>query len=108
MTALAVCRLSVGAQEYPAGEMKRLSVPTTTSVTPIHVAAREIEREGLYPAILHLKGSVEIKTPVCLKGGAGGALYCAGYVVLRADEAEFHEGSGQMEARGNVRVTREE
>jgi hypothetical protein len=35
-------------------------------------------------------------------------LNCDGYVVLRADTADFHEGTGQIEARGNVTVTREE
>jgi hypothetical protein len=108
LAALAACTLSLTAQNYPAGQMKRLSIPTTTSVQPISVAALEIEREGLYPAIIHLKGSVEIKTPVCLKAGQSQALYCAGYVVLHADQADFHEGSGQTEARGNVTVTREE
>ena len=108
LAALALCTLTLAAQDYPAGEMKRLSVPTTTSVQPLSVAALDIEREGLYPSIIHLKGSVEIKTPVCVKAVQGGALNCAGYVVLRADAADFHEGSGQIEARGNVRVTREE
>lgn len=108
LAALAVCTLSLAAQDYPTGQLKRLSVPTSTSVTPIAVAALDIEREGLYPAIIHLKGSVEIKTPVCLKGGQSQALYCAGYIVLHADEADFHEGSGQIDARGNVTVTRQE
>jgi hypothetical protein len=108
LAALAVCTLALTAQEYPAGQLKRLSVPTTTSVRPLSVAAIDIEREGLYPAIIHLKGSVEIKTPVCLKGGPSHALFCDGYLVLRADAADFHEDSGQIEARGNVTVTREE
>jgi lipopolysaccharide assembly outer membrane protein LptD (OstA) len=108
LAALAVCTLTLAAQDYPAGEMKRLSVPTTTSLTPLSVAAREIEREGLYPSVIHLKGSVEIKTPVCVKAGQGSVLNCDGYVVLRADTADFHEGTGQIEARGNVTVTREE
>jgi lipopolysaccharide assembly outer membrane protein LptD (OstA) len=68
------------------------------------VAALGIEREGDYPAVIHLKGRVEIKTPVCTKEGV---LHCDGYVVLRADQADLQEDSGQIEARGNVRVTRE-
>ena len=108
LAALAVCTLTLIAQDYPAGQLKRLSVPTTTSMRPISVAALDIEREGLYPAIIHLKRSVEIKTPVCLKAGPSQALYCSGYVVLRADEADVHEDSGQIEARGSVTVTREE
>jgi lipopolysaccharide assembly outer membrane protein LptD (OstA) len=105
--ALAVCTLALTAQNQPTGQLKHLSVPTRTNVNPISVAAVNIEREGEYPAIIHLKGSVEIKTPVCLKGGPGAALQCDGYVVLHADQADFHEGSGQIDARGNVTVTRE-
>ena len=108
LAALTVCTLTLAAQDYPAGQLKRLSVPTTTSLTPLSVAALDIEREGLYPSVIHLKGSVEIKTPVCVKAGPASALSCAGYIVLRADAADFHEGSGQIEARGNVTVTREE
>jgi lipopolysaccharide assembly outer membrane protein LptD (OstA) len=39
--------------------------------------------------------------------GPGTALACAGYVVVRADQADLHEDSGEVEATGNVRVTRE-
>jgi hypothetical protein len=107
LAAIAVCTLSLAAQDYPAGQIKRLSVPTTTNPSPLSVAALEIEREGEYPAILHLKGRVEIKTPVCVNTGPGNAMHCAGYIVLHADAADFHEDSGQTEARGNVTVTRE-
>jgi lipopolysaccharide assembly outer membrane protein LptD (OstA) len=108
LAAIAVCALALSAQDYPSGQLKRLSVPTTTNVSPIWVAALGIEREGDYPAMIHLKGSVEIKTPVCIKAGQGSALQCDGYVVLRADQADLREDSGQIEARGNVRVTREQ
>ncbi len=74
---------------------------------PCRLPRSGIEREGDYPAVIHLKGSVEIKTPVCTKEGQGSALHCDGYVVLRADQADLREDSGQIEARGNVRVTRE-
>ena len=59
------------------------------------------------PSVIHLKGSVEIKTPVCVATGKGNEQLCAGYVILRTDEAEFHEDSGRIEARGNVTVSRE-
>lgn len=107
LVALAICALALTAQDRPAPQLKHLSVPTRTNVNPTSVTALGIEREGEYPAILHLTGSVEIKTPVCLKAGQRSALYCDGYVVLRADQADFHESSGQIEARGNVKVTRE-
>jgi hypothetical protein len=106
--ALMVCTLPLIAQNQLTVQLKHLSVPTRTNVNPISVAALAIEREGEYPAIIHLKGSVEIKTPVCVKAGQGSALNCDGYVVLHADQADFHEGSGQVEARGSVSVTREQ
>ena len=108
LAALAVCTLALAAQDYPAGELKRLSVPTTTSAQPLSIAALEIEREGPYPSLVHLKGSVEIRTPVCVKAGPGSALNCAGYLVLRAAAADFQEDSGRIEARGNVTLTREQ
>jgi hypothetical protein len=87
LAALAVCTLTLAAQEYPAGQMKHLTVPTSTSLRPVDVAALEIERGLQYPSVIHLKGSVEIRTPVCLRAGQNTAMYCDGYVVLRADEA---------------------
>lgn len=107
LAAAATGILTLAAQQYPDGQLKRLTIPTTTNVQPLSAAALYVEREGDYPSIVHLKGSVEIKTPVCLVVGPGTVQHCAGYVVLRADEADLHEDSGQIEARGNVRVTRE-
>ena len=99
--------LALLAQTGPAHEIKHLWVPTSTSVRPSSISAAEVDREGNYPAIIHLKGSVEIKTPVCVEGGTQNGQICDGYVVLRADAADFHEDSGQIEARGSVTVTRE-
>lgn len=95
------------AQTDPARDIKHLWVPTSTSARPSSVSAAEVVREGNYPAVIHLKGSVEIKTPVCVAGGPQNGQICDGYVVLRADDADFHEESGQIEARGKVTVTRE-
>ncbi len=50
---------------------------------------------------------MEIKTPVCVGTGPGNTQVCDGSVVLHADEADFHEDSGRIDARGNVTVTRE-
>ena len=107
LATLAAGSLCLIAQEYPPGQMKHLSVPTTTNPQPLAVAALEIERGFPYPSVIHLKGKVEIKTPVCIATGAGNALRCNGYVVLRADEADLREESGEIEARGKVTVTRE-
>ena len=108
LAALAVCTLTLAAQDYPAGQLKSLTVPTTNNAKPLSVAAMEIVREGQYPAVIHLKGSVEIRTPVCVQGRQSSELFCAGYIVLRADAADFHEDTGQIDTRGGVTVTRED
>jgi hypothetical protein len=104
--ALFICVLTLGAQEF-----KHVSVPTNTSIRPIDVSAqemtREVAREQPFSSVLHLKGGVEIKTPVCLQSGPNRVQQCAGYVVFRADEADFNEQSGRIDGRGLVTVTRE-
>jgi hypothetical protein len=82
-----------------AQEVKHLTVPTTTSVRPLAVAALEVARDLPRNSVIHLKGSVEIKTPVCLEAGPNNAQQCSGYVVLRADEADLNEETGQVDAR---------
>lgn len=104
--ALVVGGLALTAQDRPA-ELKNLAVVTAASLQPIRLSAREIVRELPYPAVIHLKGNVEIRTPVCVVSGPGGAHTCGGYIVLRAEQADFHEGSGQIDASGSVRVTNE-
>ena len=99
--------LALAAQENPAVPLKHMSVPTPTSLRPIAVTAGEIQRELPYPSVMHLKGNVEIRTPVCVRATPGKAYSCDGSVVVRADEADLHEDTGQIEARGNVKVTRE-
>ncbi|HYM13108.1 MAG TPA: hypothetical protein VEU62_20375 [Bryobacterales bacterium] len=53
------------------------------------VSALSIERGVPYPSVIHLKGDVEIRR----RG-----------MILRADEADYHEDSGEVGARGHVRV----
>lgn len=55
----------------------------------VFLTAASIERGVSYPSTIELKGGVEIK----MKG-----------VLVQADEATFHEGNGEIEARGTVRV----
>ena len=71
---------------------------------PTTLTAFEIERVGQYPSAVHLKGAVEIKSPVCFRVGKRSELQCDGEMILKADEATFHEDSGQIEARGAVTV----
>ena len=68
------------------------------------VSAQSIERGAEYPTVVYLKGSVEVKTPVCPLTGRRPAKACDTYMVLHADSAELHEDTGQIEAHGNVSV----
>ena len=65
--ALAVCALALAAQDYPAGQLKHLPIPTASGQPVVTVAALEIERGAEYPTVVHLKGSVEIRMPVCVR-----------------------------------------
>jgi hypothetical protein len=67
--------------------------------------ARSIEHGAEYPAVIHLKGDVEIRTPQCIPTGKGTEINCYGETIVRADEADYHEDTGEIEARGHVRVT---
>jgi hypothetical protein len=86
-------------------EPKSLLVPVVNGKRTVTVTALNINRGDRYPGIIQLKGNVEIKTPVCIPAGKKGKTVCAGEMVLRADEAQFHEDSGRIEAQGNVSVT---
>lgn len=88
-----------------AADHKHLTVATVQGLRPVALTATSIERGAHYPSVMRLKGGVEIRTPVCMPVGPKGALICDGEMILRADEAEFNEDSGEIEARGNVSVT---
>jgi lipopolysaccharide assembly outer membrane protein LptD (OstA) len=105
LTALA-CAVLLAAQNFPAGEPKHLSVPVGSSAQPFVLAAIEIDRGVQYPSVVHLKGDVVIRMPVCVVTGPGTVQHCAGEIIFRADEADLHEDTGQIEARGAVRVDR--
>ena len=101
----ALAALAIGT--LAAQELKHLTVPTNTSLRALGVTAREVVRNLPHDAIIHLKGAVEIRTPVCTRAEPNNAMNCEGAVVLRADEADLNEETGQIDARGNVTVTRE-
>ncbi|HEY1337275.1 MAG TPA: hypothetical protein VGF59_07180 [Bryobacteraceae bacterium] len=102
-----LCAVSLSAQTNPGAERKHLSVPIASSAQPLLVAATEIDRGVPYPSVIHLKGDVEVRMPVCVATGPGTIQHCAGEIVFRADEANLHEDTGQIEAKGAVRVTRQ-
>ncbi len=86
-------------------EQKHLTVPPANGARPADMTAFEIERGAQYPSTIHLKGSVEVRTPVCIPRGKRGKVICDGYMILRADEATYHEDTGEIEASGSVSVT---
>ena len=98
--------IAIDAQNYPAGQLKHISVPIASSAQPFAVAAVEIERSVQYPSLIHLKGAVEIRMPICVVTGPGNAQNCAGEIVLHADEADLHEDTGQIEAHAGATITR--
>jgi hypothetical protein len=100
---LSACLLAASlpgsAQEQP----KHLQVATLDGPRPLSVSALAIERSERYGGMIRLKGAVEIRTPICVKGQKG-ELTCDGEMVLRADEAELNESTGEVHPRGNVSV----
>jgi lipopolysaccharide assembly outer membrane protein LptD (OstA) len=58
----------------------------------VSISAENIAREA---SVLHLKGNVEIKTSI-------GQDAPRQFLLLRADEADFHIDTGAIEPRGNV------
>jgi lipopolysaccharide assembly outer membrane protein LptD (OstA) len=74
-----------------AGPVKHIAAAQIDGVRGgARLSAVNIERDLPYPSVIHLKGTVEIKTN--------------GFI-LRADEADYDEKTGEVEARGAVKVT---
>jgi hypothetical protein len=93
------------AQDKQEPQLKHLTASPANFVRPAFLTALSIERGVEYPSLVRLKGSVEIKTPVCLPVGNNSALVCDGEMIIRADAAEFDEGTGEIEAHGHVHIT---
>jgi hypothetical protein len=102
---MATMGLAALAQENPE-PMKHLMVSpqSGTANGQATVSARSIERGVGYPSVIRMKGDVEIRTPVCFQTGKGAETSCYGYTIIRADEAEYHEDTGEIEAHGKVTV----
>lgn len=91
------------AQENTA-ELKNLIAVPMNSSRPVSLIALSIDHSLKYPRVISMKGKVEIKTPVCLPVGKHNATVCDGDMVVHADEAEFNEDTGEIQARGNVEI----
>jgi lipopolysaccharide assembly outer membrane protein LptD (OstA) len=55
-------------------------------------------------SVIQLRGNVEIRRIACLPTGKDDVVVCEGTMVLHADEVDYNEKSGEMNARGNVHV----
>lgn len=81
----------------------------TISAPPhrFYMSASSIERDlssTASAAVLQLKGNVEIRVVTCLPG-EGTAHSCPSAMLVSADEAEYHEKTGEIVPRGNVHVS---
>lgn len=80
--------LPLTAQEN--SELKHLTVGTRANGRPpvpgLHLAAKDLEQNA---GVVYLRGSVEIDLPTH---------------ILLADEAEYDEDSGEIQAHGNVHL----
>jgi hypothetical protein len=103
--AILVCTITIGAQDQAGTQQKHLSLPIVGNPRPFAASALEIDREIPYPSVIHLKGDVQIRMPVCVVTGPGWTHQCAGEIVVSATEADVHEDTGQIEAKGEIRVT---
>ena len=77
------------------------AAPLHLKVGATDMQALSIERMVNFPSIVHLKGTVEIATKV----GVSDLPVSLMIMVVRADEADYHEDTGEIEARGNVQMS---
>jgi len=74
----------------------------------VELTALRIERDlssRASESIIQLRGDAEIRMINCVSSGQGGARVCENAMVLRADEVNYNEKTGEIEANGNVRIT---
>ena len=68
------------------------------------MTALTAERNPNFPGIVYLKGNVKISTEVGVNGTPFSPPNLM-IMVVRADEADYHEATGEIEARGNVQMS---
>src|SRR5262245_58282954 len=66
----------------------------------VTLQADSIQRRPSYPSVIQLKGNVEIKTKTVVQDSPLRLMI----MVVRADEADYHEDTSEIEARGAVHV----
>jgi lipopolysaccharide assembly outer membrane protein LptD (OstA) len=63
--------------------------------------AESIDRELPYPSVIRLKGNVQITAKTVVQDAPLSLMI----MVVKADEADYHEDTGEIEARGDVQVS---
>src|SRR5882672_1779808 len=82
------------------GQENKLSLMATGPLGSIALQADSIQRRPSYPSVIQLKGNVEIKTKTVVQHSPVRLMI----MVVRADEADYHEDPSQTNAVGNVRI----
>ena len=82
------------------GQENKLNLMATGPLGSITLQADSILRRPSYPSVIQLKGNVEIKTKTVVQDSPLRLMI----MVVRADEADYHEDTSEIEARGTVRV----
>ena len=118
LSGMAVCSLAIllpqaGLSQDAADS--RLYLTAGTETARVHLAADQILREdppdpgpSPYASVVRLKGNVEIRTccvQLSTKTASRRKPHPRAYMVMHADEADYHSKTGEIEARGTVRVT---
>jgi lipopolysaccharide assembly outer membrane protein LptD (OstA) len=80
-----------------------------TSPGRVELTASSIERNlssKESESIFQLKGNVEVRMVTCGRGSHGNSMVCdQGSMTLHADAVDYNEKTGEISARGNVRLT---
>jgi len=90
MFSLAGICLSTAVGQVGAGEMKHVTLVSRQGKRgPVNASALQVVKGADYPSIAHVKGNVEIR---------------ANGFILRAEQADYDEQTGEIKATGNVSV----
>ena len=57
------------------------------------------------PSVIHLRGNVEIRRSIAISLPKSEEQSGDMYLIVRADEADYQEATGEITPRGNVRVS---
>jgi len=102
--ALAMCQ-----EKEAQPERLHITRPFPDAPGRVELTASSIERElsnKESESIFQLKGKVEVRMVTCGRGSRGNCMVCdQGSMMLHADAVDYNEKTGEISARGNVRLT---